>query len=125
MITVDIAVKSGGHYSAGVISGNTLYISGQLPRDPDTGAVPEGIVEQTRASLKNVEAVLLVAELTRNDVVMCRAFTADHSYWEAVNREYTAFFGEHKPARIIVPIKGFAPGILIEIEAIAEVKEER
>lgn len=125
MKTVDIAVKSGGHYSAGVISGNTLYISGQLPRDPDTGAIPGGIAEQTRLSLKNVEAVLLAAGLTRNDVVMCRAFTADHTYWEAVNREYAAFFGDHKPARIIVPIKGFAPGILIEIEAVAEAIEKR
>lgn len=116
-----ITTHASGHYSAGVISGNTLYVSGQLAENPVTGEIPDGITAQTRACLENVETVLLAAGLTRNHVVMCRAYLADHTYWADFNKEYAAFFGDHKPARIAVPIKGFKPGVLIEIEVVAEI----
>lgn len=119
---VDIPNGASGHYSAGVISGNMLYISGQLANDPITGALPEGIRAQTKACLEKVESVLKQAGADRNNVVMCRIFMADHSFWGDMNDEYAAFFGNHKPARIAVPIKGFKPGVLIEIEAVAELQ---
>ena len=113
-------LAASGHYSAGVISGNTLYISGQLPVDPETGSMVQGIEMQTRQCLLNIESVLEAAGLKRSDIIMCRAFTEDHSYWAAINEEYAKFFGDHKPARIIMPVKALRPGLLIEIEAVAE-----
>lgn len=118
-----IAAHSAGHYSAAVITGNTMYISGQLAADPKTGATPDGIAAQTRSCLENIETILREVGLDRNSIVLCRAFMADHSYWSEFNEEYAAFFGDHKPARIAVPIKGFKPGTLIEIEAVAELAE--
>ncbi len=117
-----ITTHAAGHYSAAVITGSTVYVSGQLANDPVTGEMPEGIAAQTRGCLENIEAVLKSAGLTRRNIVMCRAFMADHTYWGDFNEEYAAFFGEHKAARIAVPIKGFKPGVLIEIEAVAELE---
>ncbi len=111
-----------GHYSPGVLSHGTLYISGQLPNDPETDALPDGIEAQTQACLDKIDTVLRAAGLTRSRVVQCRAFVADSSLWEPVNRVYAGFFGSHKPARIIVPTRDLRPGLLVEIEAVAEVE---
>lgn len=123
LIYPDNGVKASGHYTPGVLSGNTLYISGQVPNDVATGALPEGIEAQTQACLNKIDAVLRAAGLERNSVVMCRAFISDSTLWDPVNSVYAAFFGAHKPARIIVPTKDLRPGLLIEIEAIAEARE--
>lgn len=113
-------VKASGHYSPGVLSHGTLYISGQLPNDPETDALPDGIEAQTQACLDKIDAVLHAAGLTRDNVVQCRAFISDSSLWDPVNRVYAEFFGSHKPARIIVPTRDLRPGLLVEIEAVAE-----
>ena len=118
-ITFDTNKK--GHYSPGVLVGNILYVSGQLPMDPVTGTLAAGgIEEQTRAALNNVERVLNAAGLTRNDVAMCRVYIPDVAFWDAVNEVYADFFGEHKPARVVVPTRELHHGALVEIEAIAE-----
>ncbi len=110
-----------GHYSPGVLVGNTLYISGQLPMDPVTGQLVAGGIEaQTKAALGNVERVLTAAGLAKTDVVMCRVYIPDMAYWDTVNDIYADFFGEHKPARVIVPTRELHHGALVEIEAIAE-----
>ncbi len=115
-----------GHYSPGVWVGNILYISGQLPMDPITGKLAEGGVEaQTRQALSNVERVLIAAGLKRTDVALCRVYIPDVALWDAVNEVYAAFFGEHKPARVIVPTRELHHGALVEIEAMAEKREER
>ncbi|NBH60268.1 RidA family protein [Anaerotruncus sp. 80] len=111
-----------GHYSAGVISESTLYIAGQIGEDKETGKRELGIEAQTVAALKNVEKVVEAAGAVKENIVMCKVYVADHTYWDIVNKIYAEFFGEHKPARIIVPIKGFEPGTLIEIEAVAELQ---
>ena len=119
LITLD--TKKKGHYSPGVLAGNTLYISGQLPMDPATGKLAEGgIAEQTRMALNNVERVLNAAGLTRNDVAMCRAYIPDVALWDTVNEVYADFFGGHKPARVVVPTRELHHGALVEIEAMAE-----
>ncbi len=118
-ITFDTNKK--GHYSPGVLVGNILYVSGQLPMDPVTGTLAAGgIAEQTRAALNNVERVLNAAGLTRNDVAMCRVYIPDVALWDAVNEVYADFFGEHKPARVVVPTRALHHGALVEIEAMAE-----
>lgn len=114
-----------GHYVPGVISHGMLYVSGQLPVDPATGAiVTGGVVEHTRATLDNVERVLTAAGLTKAHVVQCRVYIPNVADWDAVNDAYAAFFGPHKPARVIVPSRALHHGALVEIEAVAELEAE-
>ena len=113
-----------GHYTAGVISKGMLYVSGQLSIDPDTREVCSGdIKDHTRLALNNVDRVLKEAGVSRNDVVMCRVYTPDVNYWGPINEVYAEFFGDHKPARVIVSTTTLHFGCLVEIEAIAEMPE--
>ena len=121
MKLISLNTNKKGHYSSGVLLGNTLYISGQLPMDPETGKpTGGGIEEQTRTALANVERVLQAAGLGKENVAMCRVYIPDVSLWDAVNDVYAAFFGTHKPARVVVPTRELHHGALVEIEAIAE-----
>jgi reactive intermediate/imine deaminase len=114
---------SSAHYSPAVEHNGILYISGQLSINPENGRVPEGgITTETRQALKNLETVLKAAGAERTDVIQCRIYTTDVSYWDDINTLYAEFFGTHKPARAIVPTTGLHYGCLIEIEAIAAVK---
>ena len=113
-----------GHYTAGVISKGMLYVSGQLSIDPDTREVCGGdIKDHTRLALDNVDRVLKEAGVSRNDVVMCRVYTPDVNYWGPINEVYAEFFGDHKPARVIVSTTSLHFGCLVEIEAVAEMPE--
>lgn len=113
-----------GHYTAGVISKGMLYVSGQLSIDPDTREVCSGdIKDHTRLALDNVDRVLKEAGVSRNDVVMCRVYTPDVNYWGPINEVYAEFFGDHKPARVIVSTTTLHFGCLVEIEAVAEMSE--
>lgn len=124
MITPDFKGKNKGHYSAAVESKGMLYISGQLSIDPDTRKVPEGdIREHVRLSLNNLKRVLDAAGLTTDDVVQCRLYVVGIENWDAVNEEYVSFFGEHKPARIVVSVGQLHFGCLTEIEAVAECRD--
>ena len=112
-----------GHYSPGIISNGLLFISGQLSIDPDTRQVAQGgIEEHTRLALNNLDRVLKEAGVERSSVVQCRVYVSDIDDWDKVNVIYSEFFGEHKPARIVVPVSELHFGCLIEIEAIAEVE---
>ena len=116
--------SKGGHYSPGVLSHGTLYISGQLPIDPRTGQVAEGgAAEQTRTALGNMERILLAAGAKKEDVILCRVYIPDVSLWDEVNAAYAEFFGTHRPARVMVPTTALHHGALVEIEAIAETEE--
>ena len=114
--------KSRGHYSPAVLSNGTLYISGQLGDDLETGVMPASPEEQARNCLLKIEALLEQAGLTKENIVMTRAYTAKSDFWGPVNAEYIRFFGDHKPARLVVPV-GFDADILVEIEAMAEVPQ--
>ena len=125
-ITLTSKLENKGHYVPGMISGDKLYISGQLPVHHETGVpMADTIEQQTRDALHNVERVLLAAGCTKEDVVLCRVYIPDVAAWDAVNAVYAAFFGSHKPARVIVPTRELHNGALVEIEAIAEVREVR
>jgi reactive intermediate/imine deaminase len=123
-VVVQYKVENKGHYTPGIISNGMLYISGQLSIDPDNRKVPEGgIEEHARLALDNVDRVLKAANLTRNDVVQCRIYVSDIEQWNKVNDVYAEFFGDHKPARIVVPSGKLHFGCLVEIEAVAEVTQ--
>lgn len=112
-----------GHYSPGVLSRGMLYVSGQLSVDPDTRETVKGDVRaHARQALKNLDAVLTEAGLTRSQVVQCRIYVVGIENWDAVNEVYAEFFGSHKPARAVVPVAELHFGCLVEIEAVAEVE---
>lgn len=112
-----------GHYSPGVLSHGTLYISGQLSVDPDTRETAKGDARaHARQALKNLDTVLEAAGLSRSQVVQCRIYVVGIENWDAVNEVYAEFFGRHKPARVVVPVTELHFGCLVEIEAVAEVE---
>ena len=124
LVLPEYKASNPGHYSAGVISRGTLYVSGQLSIDPDTREVVEGDIKaHTRQALANVDRVLTCAGARRDQVVMCRVYTPSVEYWGAINEVYAEFFGEHKPARVIVSTTTLHFGCLVEIEAIAELDD--
>lgn len=111
-----------GHYTPGIISNGTLYVSGQTSVDPATGKpAAGGLKAETIMALKKIEAVLKAAGVTKEAVVMCRVYITSANLWGEVNDAYKEFFGDHKPARVTVPIKELNHGCLVEIEAIAEI----
>ena len=110
-----------GPYSQAIDSGAGLvFVSGQLPLDPATGAFPEGgIQEQTRQSLSNARAILEAAGLNLQQVVKTTVFLADMTDFAAMNEVYAQFFSAPFPARSAVAVKTLPKGALVEIECIA------
>lgn len=107
-----------GPYSQGFISGNTVYLSGQIPVDPASGTMPEGISAQAAQSCKNVAALLEAAGTDFSHVIKTTCFLADMADFAAFNEVYAKFFAS-KPARSCVAVKELPKGALCEIEAIA------
>ena len=101
-----------------------LFLAGQLPKNPKTGAIPEGIDAQTRQALQNVRTILEAAGSSLERVLQMRIYIADIELWDAVNAIYSEFLGAHRPARCVVPVKTMHFGSLIEIEAIAAQNEQ-
>ena len=109
-----------GPYSQAVQTGNMLFVSGQIPIDPATGAFPEGIEGQTKQSLTNVKAILEAAGLTRDAVVKTTVFLSDMNNFAAMNEVSAAFFSEgNYPARSAVEVARLPKDALVEIEVIA------
>ena len=110
-----------GPYSQAIDSGTGLvFVSGQLPIDPATGAFPEGGVgEQTRQSLLNAKSILEAAGLGLGNVVKTTVFLADMGDFAAMNTVYASFFAAPFPARSAVAVKNLPKGALVEIECIA------
>lgn len=110
-----------GPYSQAIDSGAGLvFVSGQLPIDPATGAfAPGGIREQTHQSLTNAQAILKAAGLGLGNVVKTTVFLADMGDFAAMNEVYAQFFAAPYPARSAVAIKTLPKGALVEIECIA------
>lgn len=120
------APKPSGHYSQGIIYGNLLFISGQLPIDPSTGEKKTGPVEeQALQALKNLKEILISAGSDLKYVLKTTVYISDIGLWERVNKVYSEFFGEHRPARSVVPTKELHYGFQIEIEAIAAIPHEK
>lgn len=109
-----------GPYSQAVQTGNMLFVSGQIPVDPATGAFAgEDIVTQTRQSLTNVKNILEAAGYSCADVVKTTVLLADIADFAAMNAIYAEFFTAPCPARACFAVKDLPKGALVEIEAIA------
>ena len=108
-----------GHYSPIVEHAGLLYVSGQLPIDPTTKEVPDGVEAQAAQALANVDRLLVAAGVDRTHVVQSRVYVSDVELWGRVNDVYAEFFGAHRPARVVVPTGPLHHGCLVEIECVA------
>lgn len=120
-ISTEKAPAAIGPYSQAIDSGMGLvFVSGQLPIDPSTGAFPEGgVKEQTRQSLTNARTILEAAGLELRNVVKTTVFLADMDDFAAMNEVYAQFFEAPFPARSAVAVKTLPKGALVEVECIA------
>ena len=108
-----------GPYSQGFEVNGFVFTSGQIPVDPATGEVPEGIAAQAEQSCKNVGAILEAAGIGYEQVIKTTCFLADMGDFAAFNEVYARYFVS-KPARSCVAVKTLPKNVLCEIEAIAE-----
>lgn len=119
VIATPNAPKAVGPYSQAIELNGTLFVSGQIPIDPSTGSLVEGIENQTRQSLKNIGAILEAAGLGYNDIVKTTVLLDDIKNFAAMNAVYAEFFPESKPARACYQVAALPVGAHVEIEAIA------
>jgi len=113
-----------GPYSQAIAVSNLLFVSGQIPVNPETGNIESGdIAGQTAQSFANLKAILAEAGCTIGQVVKTTVFLADMSLFEGMNEVYKTQFTGDYPARSAVAVKALPKGALVEIEAIA-VREE-
>ncbi|TAE24278.1 MAG: RidA family protein [Cytophagales bacterium] len=118
-ITTPNAPQPAGHYAQAVAWDRLVFVAGQLPVRPNGEHVTGDIEAQTRQALANVEAILNASGSGLDRVLKTTVFVTDVALWPAVNTMYAEVFGEHRPARSVVPVKELHYGFLIEIEAIA------
>jgi len=120
IISTENAPAAIGPYSQGVKIGSFIFVSGQIPFNPETKTMVTGpIKDQTEQSLKNVKAVLEAAGATLKDVVKCTVFLKDMSTFSEMNEVYAQFFNENPPARAAVEVARLPKDVGVEIEAIA------
>lgn len=118
IITTSKAPGAIGPYSQGYVAGGFVYTSGQIPVEPETGNIPQGIAAQAEQSCRNVGAILEAAGIGFENVIKTTCFLADMGDFAAFNEVYARFFVS-KPARSCVAVKDLPKGVLCEIEAIA------
>ena len=110
-----------GPYNQAILSGDTLYISGQIPIDPATGNLIEGdISKETRQSMENLKAILTAADMTFEHVVKSNIFLNDMNQFSQVNEVYGSYFNsETAPARETVEVANLPKFVNVEISMIA------
>ncbi len=118
VIATDKAPGAIGPYSQGYEVNGFIYTSGQIPVNPATGNIPEGIAAQAEQSCKNVGAILEAAGAGFEQVIKTTCFLADMGDFAAFNEAYAKYFVS-KPARSCVAVKELPKGVLCEVEAIA------
>ena len=120
VITTKNAPAAIGPYSQAIRVGDLVFTAGQAAVDPERGKLIEaGIEEQTRQTLRNIEAILEAAGSSMNQVVKTTVFLKDMGDFAAMNAIYAGFFGDVPPARSTVQVAALPLGALVEIEAVA------
>ncbi len=113
-----------GHYAQAIVHDGWVYVSGQLPIDPQAAAQQGASVEeQTEQALRNVQAILQAAGSSLDRVLKTTVYVTDIRFWDRVNAVYARVFGAHRPARAVVPVTELHHGFLVEIEAVAVLEE--
>ncbi len=114
------APKALGHYSQAVLVGGTLYISGQVAINRETGAFIQSSIEaETEQIMQNIEAILMEAGYRFQNVVKTTIFATDIKYFDAINAVYGKYFEIEPPARSFVQVAALPKGARVEIETIA------
>ncbi|SFT73939.1 2-iminobutanoate/2-iminopropanoate deaminase [Algoriphagus locisalis] len=109
-----------GPYSQAVLAGNSLYVSGQIALDAETGElINENITEETHAVMKNLEAVLRAADFTFHDIVKCSIFIKNMDEFGTINEAYGQYFKSNPPARETVEVSKLPKNVNVEISCIA------
>ena len=120
IISTDKAPGAIGPYSQAVEINGTLYISGQVPLNPETGKVVEGgIKEQTQQVMTNIGAILQAAGYSYSDVVKSTCLLSDMENFAAMNEIYGGYYTTDPPARAAFAVKSLPLGVLVEIETVA------
>ncbi len=119
VIHTEKAPKAIGPYSQAIEINGMLFISGQVPVNPETGSIPEGITAQTEQVMKNIAAILDKAGYTFSDVIKSTCLLSDMSNFKAMNEVYGKYYSENPPARAAFAVKELPLGALVEIETIA------
>lgn len=113
------APKAIGPYSQAVLVDDTLYVSGNIPVNPATGDVADGIVSQSKQVFENMKAVLNEAGMGFENVVKTTAFLTDLSNFATFNEIYASYFVAPYPARSCVEVSKLPKNVLVEVECIA------
>ncbi len=120
IVTTPLAPSAIGPYSQGVLAGDTLYCSGQIAIDPESGSVvSDTIAAETERVLDNLGAVLRAASMDYENVVQCTVYLADMGDYAQMNEVYARYFNEAKPAREAVEVASLPRGARIEISCVA------
>jgi len=124
IIFTEKAPKAIGTYSQGVVAGNTLYISGQVPLNPETSSLIEGdIASQAKQVISNIENICIEAGASLSDIVKLNIYLTDLSNFSDVNEVMQERFAEPYPARATVEVAGLPLGVEIEMDAIVYLNE--
>lgn len=116
-ITTSNAPNPAGPYSQAVIADKFVFVAGQTPRDPQTGAVSDNIKDQTRQTIKNIEAILIETGSSLENIVRSDVFLSDLEYFREMNEVYNEMIPSPYPARTTVGTQ--LRGIMVEITVIA------
>ncbi len=119
IISTEKAPKAIGPYSQAVEMNNILFISGQVPLNPITGTIPEGIDAQTEQVMQNISVILHEAGYTFENVVKSTCLLSDMANFKAMNEVYGRYYATNPPARAAFAVKELPLGVLVEIETIA------
>lgn len=109
-----------GHYSPAIISGNSLYISGQLPISLASPRPQGELAEQAQTVFNNIDILLETTGINKQHLVNVQVYLSDVALWPEFNRLYAQWIGDHRPARTVVPCSALHYGALLEMSAIAE-----
>lgn len=119
-IKTEKAPQAIGPYSQGTIINNTVFVSGQIPLNPETGVLETDVEKATLRSLTNVLAIVEGAGSSLDKIAKVNVFVRDINDFEKINAVYDHFFKGHKPARALVEVSNLPKNSILEIEAIAE-----
>jgi len=120
VISTDKVPVAIGPYSQAILSGNTLYCSGQIAINPETGDLnTETITEETHQVMKNISEVLKAADMDFSNVVKCSIFLSDMNQYSEINQVYASYFSENPPAREAVQVSVLPKNVNVEISVIA------
>jgi len=123
-VSTESAPVARGHYSQAIVHGGLVYIAGQLPIDPrDPERRLPDFEAQARQVIGNVIAIVEAAGSSRERILRATVYIVDVAHWPAFNAVYAELLGGHKPARTVVPVAQLHYGYLVEMDAIAALRD--